>query len=488
MLAQHHLENPLALTPTDLELRAEPTVAISVHDKSRLQWTATVPLTGSDYQLAVELEIPVQVDAPHAPWAQLQEYARLDEPRAGTRAQAALEALRSSTVSVALRLARASEGFARHCELALRPTGVVDPRALDTGLSVWLELARRTVAEAREEFLARSDRCSEEIEAERALAAEWISNEMVRFLTQASHSLMRVTARPIVETYPFSAIIRSAEEQIFQMLEVESAWRRAHGVPAFDGNPAELERYQERASLLKKHFQQQLFLDPDIVQVEQRAHNWAAALAALVASAWAFAWQLLLAHRTSALATAGSGVLLLAVVTGVVYVFKDRLKEVGREWLSGRLRRAFGHRILRYRVPGGLDQERAPVLVARGSFVQSRGSAPDPLGSPGGMPVSIVRFEQRGRPGRELPTIHATQVRIGFRYDLSPLFSRMHDLAKPVAVADAGTRRIRFLNSPRSYRVGVRVRLRCGGTVREETASLVMNKQGLQRLESAPIH
>ncbi len=399
MLAQEHLESPLALTPTDLELRAEPTVAISVHDKSRLQWTATVPLAGNDYELSVELEIPVQIDAPHAPWEQLQEYARLDEPRAGTRAQAALEALRSSTVSVALRLARASEGFSRHCELALRRAAEVDPCVLDTGLSVWPELARRAVAEARDEFLAPNDRCAPEIEAERAFAAEWISNEMVRFLTQASHSLMRVTARPIVETYPFSAIIRSAEEQIFQMLELESAWRRTHGVPAFD-----------------------------IVQVEQRAHNWAAALAALVASSWAFAWQLLLAHRTSALATAGSE-----------------------------------------------------------SFVQSRGSAPDPLGSPSGMPVSIVRFQQRGRPGRELPTIHATQVRIGFRYDLSPLFSRMHDLAKPVAVADAGTRRIRFLNSPRSYRVRVRVRLRCGGTVREETASLVMNKQGLQRLESAPI-
>jgi hypothetical protein len=488
VLAQDRLESPLVLTPTDLELRAEPTVAISVHDKSRLQWTATVPLAGDDYELSVELEIPLRIDAPHAPWAQLQEYARLDEPRAGTRAQAALEALRSSTVSVALRLARASEGFTRHCDLALRRAAEVDPSALDTGLSVWPELARRTVAEARGEFLAPSDRCAPEIEAERALAAEWISNEMVRFLTQASHSLMRVTARPIVETYPFSAIIRSAEEQIFQMLEVESAWRRTHDVPAFDGSSAELERYQERASLLKKHFQQQLFLDPDIVQVEQRAHNWAAALAALVASSWAFAWQLLLAHRTSALATAGSGVLVLAVVTGVVYVFKDRLKELGREWLSGRLRRAFGHRILRYRVPGALDGERAPVLVARESFVQTRGSAPDPLGSPDGVPVSIVRFEQRGRPGRELPTLHATQVRIGFRYDLSPLFSRMHDLAKPVAVADAGTRRIRFLNSPRSYRVGVRVRLRCGGTVREETASLVMNKQGLQRLESAPIH
>jgi hypothetical protein len=471
----------------DLELRTEPSITLSVHDKSRLQWTATVPVAAGDYQLVVALEIPLPLDAPHAPWAQLQEYARLDEPRSGTRAQATLEALRSSTLSVGLRLLRASEGFARHCELALRPAAEVESGALQTGLSLWLELARRTVAEGRLLFLAPGNRGLQEIEAERALAAEAVSNEMVRFLTHASHALMRIQARPLAELELFAGILGEAEEQIFGMLQTESSWRRAHGVPAFDGSLAELERYQERASLLKKHFQQQLFLEPEVIQVSERAHNWAAALAALVASSWAFGWQILLANRASTLAKAGSGMLILAALTGLVYVFKDRLKELGRDWLSGRLRRAFGHRILRYRIPSGLDAGGGPLVVARESFEQSRGLTPNPLGS-GAMPISVVRFEQRGRPGRKLEALQATQVRLGFRYDLSPLFSRMHDLAKQVAVADGPSRRVRFLDSPRSYRVAVRARLRCGGIEREEVASLVMNKQGLQRLEAGKLH
>ncbi len=487
MLGASELETLPAGVPTDLELRAEPTVALSVHDTSRLQWTATIPLTRSDYELSVELEIPAQLEAQVAPWTQLQEYARLDEPTSGTRAQATLEALRSSTVSVALRLARASEGFVRHCELALKPADEVDAAALETGLFAWLGLARKTVADARTDFLSPDGRCPREIEAERALAAESVSSEMVRFLTHASHTLLRLTTRPIAELPQFATLIRRAEEEIFEMLEIESAWRRARGVAAFDGSPAELERYQERSSLLKKHFQQQLFLDTDVVQVGERAHNWAAAVAALAASSWAFGWQLLLANRLGRVARAGSGMLILAAVTGLVYVFKDRLKELGREWLSGRLRRAFGQRILRYSLPQALDAGRALVLTARESFAQSRATRPDALGS-GGMAVSVIRFDQRGRPGRKLDSVHATQVRIVFRFDLSPLFSRMHDLAKPLAVADAETRRVRFLDAPRSYRVGVKVRLSCGGVVREETASLVMNKQGLQRLEAVQLH
>jgi hypothetical protein len=63
VLVHDALESPLARTPDDPGFRSEPAVAISVHDGSRLQWSATLPLCGGDYVLAATLEIPAELDA-----------------------------------------------------------------------------------------------------------------------------------------------------------------------------------------------------------------------------------------------------------------------------------------------------------------------------------------------------------------------------------------------------------------------------------------
>ena len=54
---------------------------------------------------------------------------------------------------------------------------------------------------------------------------------------------------------------------------------------------------------------------------------------------------------------------------------------------------------------------------------------------------------------------------------------------KPVPVLDPETRRVRFADAPRCYRVPVRVRVRCGGDWKGERATVVLTKRGLDRLE-----
>jgi hypothetical protein len=70
-----------------------------------------------------------------------------------------------------------------------------------------------------------------------------------------------------------------------------------------------------------------------------------------------------------------------------------------------------------------------------------------------------------------------------FRYDLSPLFARLDDAMKQVPVLDAATHKVSFTAAPRCYRVPVRLRVVAPGEAREENATLVLHKRGLDRLE-----
>jgi hypothetical protein len=54
---------------------------------------------------------------------------------------------------------------------------------------------------------------------------------------------------------------------------------------------------------------------------------------------------------------------------------------------------------------------------------------------------------------------------------------------KPVPVLDDVSRKVRFIDAPRCYRVPIRVRVECGGHTFEEQSTLVLHKRGLERLD-----
>ncbi|MGH7295744.1 MAG: hypothetical protein ACRELB_12450, partial [Polyangiaceae bacterium] len=63
------------------------------------------------------------------------------------------------------------------------------------------------------------------------------------------------------------------------------------------------------------------------------------------------------------------------------------------------------------------------------------------------------------------------------------LFARLDDPVKQVPVFDGATRRVAFTAAHRCYRVAVRLKVRCGLSTRDEQATLVLHKRGLDRLE-----
>jgi hypothetical protein len=469
-------------------------VRLEVHDASRLEWSISIPLPerrSLAYAIDVELEIPSNAFARHAPWDQLQSFTRLDGPQIASVGSdpVTIDGLRRHALAVASKLARASDAFGRHCLLAGSLFAVAPRRDLADGLILWLDVARATAAEARAGIAGVDDAADEAIRRERDLVDEYVSVRFLEALAAAERSLGQLRESKSPHLSAMSDAIAQAQERVAANLGEELERRSAHRWICGDAaSPDALEQYLDRASRLKKHFQEVLFLEPETFHVAERLHHWVAAIAAIIASTWAFAWQLFLAHRTPTTeARLGSGLILVILTGGLIYATKERVKEVGRTWLSGNVHRFYAQRVARYRAPARRLPSRDVIVAARESCGQSRTSRPDPLNPESGasVPATLIRYSHRGKvfPRVELTHQGVRRIKHVFRYDLSPLFARLDDAVKQVPVLDPATHRVRFAAAPRCYRLPVRVRVRCGGDWQVEQATLVLTKRGLDRLE-----
>jgi hypothetical protein len=281
--------------------------------------------------------------------------------------------------------------------------------------------------------------------------------------------------------------IVAVEARLNAALAAELAYRDGRGyLRAEASSPLALEHYLERASQLKKHFQEVFFLEAHTYKVAERIHHWVAAAVAIFASTWAFIWQITVMNRPSTGSKVSSGVVLVATLGGIIYASKDRIKEIGRAWISGNVHRFYAQRVASWRAPGrrlGGDM----IMSARESFDQSVTTHPDPLNpaSRAALASTVVHYSHRGcvTPQPALLAGGVRRVKHIFRYDLSPLFARLDDTVKQVPVLDAVTRRVSFVDAPRRYRVPVRLLVKCGGDSRAVHATLVLHKGGLDRIE-----
>lgn len=468
---------------------------MGIHDASRLEWSASIPLPEGEslkYELEAVLDIPSNAFAKQAPWDQLQSFTRLDGPAEPLRAGDAvtIDALRRSAVGVASRLSRASDGLARDCRLAASLLERSAPADLEDRLLGWIESATAIAEDARRDLATAKSADPVELARERKLVDEYVSVRLLEFFGGVERSLaaMLESRAPHAKTFP--AIVEGIEGSIAEALESELRYRARQGYVRADANSMiALERYLDRASQLKKHFQEVLFLEPEVFQVAERIHHLAAGIAALVASSWAFAAQVFLLTRPthSATTTLGSGLLFLGVLGGLVYVAKDRLKEIGRTWISGNVGRFYAQRVARYRAPVRRLPSRDVIVSARESFEQKTESTPDPLNPESGarLTSTIIRYTHKGVvvPQPSLKRDGVRRIKHVFRYDLSPLFGRLDDSKKQVPVLDGAPRRVRFVDAPRCYRLPVRLMLTCNGQRTEENVTLVVHKRGLDRLE-----
>jgi hypothetical protein len=178
----------------------------------------------------------------------------------------------------------------------------------------------------------------------------------------------------------------------------------------------------------------------------------------------------------------------LALIAGIVYATKDRIKEIGRNWMTRRVHRVWGaQRVTRYRAPERRLPGRDVVVTARESFNQSTRELADTLNPhcTARRTVTMLTYEHKGEvvPQVLLKASGVRRVKHVFRYDLSPMFARLDDALKPVPVLDCASKKVRFIDAPRCYRVPISVEVECDGRKHTETSVLVLHKRGLERLE-----
>jgi hypothetical protein len=473
-------------------------VRLGIHDTSRVEWAVSVPLprTGeAEYAIELDLEVPAHVIAAHSPWDHLQEFTRLDGPDDASPSVETIDSLRRFAVGIAAKLARTHEGFGRHARLVASPFATDDVSHHVAALEAWVAAAEHVLVDARRRLREVPKRLDTEREAR--LVDEYLSLRMLELLAGAERTLATAQERAenTAESDSSSKRLRAAApalanvaEQIADALAREMEHREEERyIEANADSPTGLERYLDRASQLKKHFQEVLFLESERFAVTDRFHHVVAGAVAVVASTWAFIGQLYLTRGSLSASVSGS-LIMVCVLAGIVYAVKDRIKEVGRLWFAKNVHRFYAQRIARYRAPAKTCPTRDVIVRARESFLSENERRPDPLNPHSGatVPVTTLRYRHQGtlESSDTLTRAGISRVKHVFRYDLSPLFARLDDATKPVPVFDSKMRRVRFTQAPRCYRVPIRIVVRQGrDVVADQQGSLVLHKRGLERID-----
>jgi hypothetical protein len=487
----------LLSTEEGRERPPEINLKVGVHDLSRVEWTVSVDLPQEgerDYEVHFSLEVPASAYSIHDPWEHLQNYTRLQSPTEEGRLQidrGDFDELRRDALGVAHRLKTHRHRFERACEGAATQLVEALHPSLEGTLLSSIDQMTGLVGEMRALLCTPTSHggksvLTPDLGRECELADEFLSHQLLDALAQAEQAVDQTLLGPNSRLHELdTSFTDRVHEKLSLALEQEIAYRREHHflMPEAD-RPEELSRFLERNSRLKKHFQDVLFLDIESFMVDYRVRNYTGTLAACIAAAF---WVAFTLTPIKPGAKAGLSVGTFAVIFAFAYALKDRVKEMSRLWLTGGLTRLWGQRVVKLRLPARLDKERPVVVETRESFQSTPVSVADPLNQMLGQTrrVILMRFAMRA-------TVHASpalkkasifSIKHISRYDISPLFARLDDAVKKVPVYDSSTRRVRFADAPKEYRLPVCIEARFDGKTSKIEATLVCSKRGIERLE-----
>jgi hypothetical protein len=466
------------------------------HDSSRLEWTAAtgLPAKGErEYLIEFSIEIPANLYKPYDVWDAKQTFTRLQSPSEEGELSVDrdhLDELRRDTLGVAHRLKTLRASFERDCAgAAAQLTEALHP-ALENKLTDAVVQAVDVVDEMRR-LLDRpfSQVVMPAVRQEWRLSDEFLSHALLDFLGAAQRTIDQVLLGPKSRLRELD--VAWAEELrclVAEGLAEELVHRRARGWcnPSAE-SPSELSHFLERGSRLKKHFQDVLYLDVESYMVDMRMRNWTGIVAACLAAAFWLGFTLLpIGQGTKAGISLGA----FAIAFAVSYALKDRIKELTRQWLAGRLVRLYGQRHVTLRLPARIDPSRKIVMKVRESFDSAARTVDDALNQHIGRTQRMQSITFRMRcEAQACPVLARAGIRSVkhvFRYDVSPVLPRLDDATKQVPVLDEKSRRVRFVEAPKEYRLPVRLRAIANKVVlAEEQTVLVVSKRGIERLEPA---
>ena len=467
---------------------------VGVHDASRVEWIVTLPLEPREYAFEIEfvVEIPANLITPHDVWGHFQELARLHSPGHTPDTNAWSQAsgnddLRRATLAVIHKLKILQERHGRVCTAANSLILQECKKDVRAELEPLLDEAVALIRSSRDRLAALSSAGASV--AESRLADEFLSAKLLDFLSELERdvdgTLVCDGARFRGQYLGHAEVLR---KRIASELAAELRRRTEKGFlnPSGD-NSAELEEYLERASHLKKHFQEVLFLEMASKTVEGKLRNVVAVVAAAIASTFYF-----LAMAPGALQTTGISLGTTALIGAFVYALKDRIKEIARGWLSHRILHLYGERTVALRIPARLVKGRPELVSSRDVFTVNYETRHDSLNPEIGATrrLAVLHYKKKGKveqsatTARELERKGLRSVKQIFRFDLSAVFPRLDDPIKRIPVLDgAQDESVRWVDAPRTYHFPVVARLVTHDTTVEQIGEIVVQKSGIARFD-----
>jgi hypothetical protein len=473
----------------------DPGIRLAIHDATRFEWVAIVPLPHDKeacrYRVEFEVEVPAHLFSPQDHWRFLQVLNRLQSPLeraevAEISAAGSPDELRELALAIAHRVKGYREVFTRECFLAnsllaLEPNERRLAKLLDT-----FDGVRREIAEGRALLQSCPRGMGDDMAKELSLVDEFVSNQLLDFLFHARRAIdSHLLRKNGPHTEALREVATAFERAVGEGLGEEMAYReRERFITPTSAHPEVLERYLERSNLLKKHFHQLLFLHADQFFVDSKVRDYGAVVGAVTASLIGFAL-----NATGQLSSAaGVGIGVAAFAGAAVYALQDRVKELGKTYLSGKLAKHYAQRVTKLILPDRRSKDKEGKLVGSvNEFITTKlQSRPDLLNPDLGArrDVYVLRYTAFGttRPQPELRERGIACLKQVYRYDLSWLFARLDDALKTVPVfGKEGA--FSLAEAARCYRMPAKVQLTLGQKTHSHSATVVMHKHGLERFE-----
>ncbi len=467
-----------------------PELRVAVHDRSRLEWIATVPVAAPGethtWEITMEAEVPDAMWVEHQPWNHFQVRSRLTSPR--LREGALLvgpvtDQLRRRTLAVVHELKFETVRLQRALNAVRRRDGVLRSEEVE-----WVgEGLLRSVLRARQgrdQLLKLAIDSTEAMRCEADLASEFVSNQILMMISRLTRALQGNGAasrhKPLAgDALKLSTLLQQqlVDENLFRQ---QSRFRYAEVRSA-----AGLDGYLHRAAQLKKHFQQAVFLEANAYMLDQRLRNWIAIGMAMIASTFYFVWQVWILNTATNAANTTVSLLIAGSIAALVYAAKDRIKEVGRDWVARRVKNGYADRVAHLSLQAHMDPKRSAFALARETIQVSKSLQPDLLNPELGNTSVIHHLHIRELLRHTgLPTLQQ-QGLVGlkhvFRYDLSPLLVKLDDQVKHVPILEHG--QLHTKTATRVYLIAINVQMRLVGTevVAQQRGYLRLRRRGLER-------
>ena len=222
-----------------------------------------------------------------------------------------------------------------------------------------------------EEFLVESQKITDEYRAffsvfnlpnvdEKIFTGYKFADESISLLIEET----AIELFPIVETYLKKSDKIDFKQKLTRLVEAEIDHRKSHGYRSILKPEDENEEFTFRASVLKKYASSVLYLSTAIrregTSLEQILFALAAGLAMVFATVVAFYFQQKYGNFTFSF--------FIALVVG--YMFKDRIKEMGRSYLSGYLQNIMYDRRITIKSLDG--KHKLGILREKVSFINEK--------------------------------------------------------------------------------------------------------------------